>query len=323
MSHEHIIHITDSQHDTLHLLKAMGGQPLSFEKYTRSHMHFYTPYWLPLLHPRTYKRQLVALTDLRIRCAANAGHCVAGEIIPIIKSPHFGFVQNTSGNDGNKGRDAYALYYARGATTGALVDDHSVQAFRKLTKDFSVQRYGGCFPHPLIPSLTLRGLLLVKKVKSQSTYVLVDGAHRAALLAMAGVSTVEVVVIPVLGAVDGVEVIADADFTNIVSECKTGQQGNSVHDIVSLGLRVLTYCGLDHTVLETGDRKSTVNILFPLGEVATLENASTCLVGVFSKFETRTKTVDENHWQVHVLCNHEREQESNECVQVTFHLRPW
>ena len=323
MSHEHIIHITDSQHDTLHLLKAMGGQPLSFEKYTRSHMHFYTPYWLPLLHPRTYKRQLVALTDLRIRCAANAGHCVAGEIIPIIKSPHFGFVQNTSGNDGNKGRDAYALYYARGATTGALVDDHSVQAFRKLTKDFSVQRYGGCFPHPLIPSLTLRGLLLVKKVKSQSTYVLVDGAHRAALLAMAGVSTVEVVVIPVLGALDGVEVIADADFTNIVSECKTGQQGNSVHDIVSLGLRVLTYCGLDHTVLETGDRKSTVNILFPLGEVATLENASTCLVGVFSKFETRTKTVDENHWQVHVLCNHEREQESNECVQVTFHLRPW
>jgi GR25 family glycosyltransferase involved in LPS biosynthesis len=316
MSHEHIIHITDSQHDTLHLLKAMGGQPLSFEEYTRSHMHFYTPYWLPL--PRIYKRQLVALTDLRIRCAANAGHCVAGEIISIIKSPHFGFVQDTSGNDGNKGRDAYALYYARGAATGALVDDHSVQAFQKLAKEFSVQRYGGCFPHPLLPSLTLRGLLLVKKVKSQSTYVLIDGAHRAALLAMAGVSTVEVVVIPVLGAEDGVEVIAGADFTNIVSECKTGQQGNSVHDTVSLGLRVLTYCGLDHTVLETGDRKTAVNIMFPLG-VATLENAWTCLVGVFGKFETRTKTVDENHWQVHVLCNHKREQESNECV--TFHLR--
>lgn len=245
VSHDHVIYITDSTHDTLHLLKAIGGQPLSFEEYTRSHTHFYTPYWLPL--PETYKRQLVALADLRIRCAASAGHCVAGSIIPIIKSPHFGFVQDTSGsgNDGNRGRDAYALYYERGATNGVLVDDHSVQAFKKLTKEFSVQRYGGCFSHPLTPSSTLRGLLLVKKMKTQSsTYVLVDGAHRAALLAAAGVRLLDVVVI---GSND-----ADVNLPNTVSECEAGQRGNSVEDTVNLGLRALTYCGLNHTVLEPG-----------------------------------------------------------------------
>jgi len=79
-----------------------------------------------------------------------------------------------------------------------------------------VSRYGGCFAHPLATSTTLRGLLLVNKEgqkgatagdgsggddgsggggSQRAKYVLMDGAHRAAMLVQAGVQAVDVVVI--------------------------------------------------------------------------------------------------------------------------------
>ena len=58
-------------------------------------------------------------------------------------SPHYSFIATDTGSDTDTDastdmdtRAAYPAYYALGAASGALVEDHSLLAFRRLASEF-------------------------------------------------------------------------------------------------------------------------------------------------------------------------------------------
>jgi hypothetical protein len=197
-------------------------------KGTRSHSHLYTPYWFPI--PQRYHQQ--ALSDLQHRCSATAGHFVIDALISVHDTPHFGFVQGYV-----KGREIYSSYISGEIEQfDVMVENHALKAFEQLIVYFRVHRYGGCFPHPLVPSLTLRSLILVQRPSKDSTeYTVVDGIHRAALLAADGVSMVNVVILKPKVEVEMEEYMP----SNTDSKCMAKQHGNSAADIRTCGLHAL------------------------------------------------------------------------------------
>jgi hypothetical protein len=176
-SHHHVIHITDSSDGVDDVLQYLG-QP-SIAQLNRTGSEISIP-WHFGDSSRNYPFAVeeVLLTSLKIRCAVSRRKCTKGFTIPIFESPHYAFATGKE--------EEYVEYYLEGRSEGVLTDDHTPLAFTRLKERFNPQQYPLCLCES--DGILRRSMLIV-----DAENIILDGAHRAALL-LAGVLSETVLV---------------------------------------------------------------------------------------------------------------------------------
>ena len=167
-SHHHVIHVTDSSDGVDDVLQYLG-QP-SIARLNRTGNEISIPWHL---ESNSFAVEAASLKSLKIRCAVSSRKCTKGSTISISESPHYAFV---TGNE-----EDYVEYYLKGRAKGILTDDHTPLAFTRLKGMFTPQQYPMCVCES---DGNLRRSLLIVDAEN----VILDGAHRAALLLANGFS---------------------------------------------------------------------------------------------------------------------------------------
>src|SRR5690606_6737626 len=114
---EHVIHGTDYESQTEHILKVLDMPPLSYY-YRNEQVPFYVPFHLEL--PDKVEDVVVTLGSLKANILGQG-------LVPVVKSPHYSFLT------GNK--VVYEQYFKNHFGT-KLTEDHSPEAFQELASTF-------------------------------------------------------------------------------------------------------------------------------------------------------------------------------------------
>jgi hypothetical protein len=171
-SEDHVIHASDYPSQVAHVLSVLGLPPLAhYER--EAHPEIDAPY-----HLGTLGRIEVQELPLDALFASILGR----GLVPVRETPHY---QYATGNQAPY-QNYHAQHFGR-----ALTDDHLPEAFDALIRDF---RYGDRLPNG-------KRNLIVARPLGDGRYQLLDGVHRAAILASRGVQSVQVGV--VAGDADG------------------------------------------------------------------------------------------------------------------------
>lgn len=166
-SEEHVVHASDYPSQVAHVLQVLGLPPLAhFE--AEAHADIDAPYHLGALGP-------VTLAELPLD--ALVARLLDQGLVPVRETPHY---QYALGHP-----EPYRAYHAKHFGT-TLTDDHLPEAFDALLQDF---RYGER------QARGKRSLIVVRPL-GDGRYRILDGLHRAAILAARGATTAEVAVSP-------------------------------------------------------------------------------------------------------------------------------
>ncbi len=155
---EHVIHGSDFEKQTIHLLKILNLG--NIEDFKTSNRLINIPYHLPPIRNFIIKKVEID----KIFCKIITGNDLSRfntKYVPISESPHYHY---TIG-DKEKYNNYFELYGGK-----ILKDDHTPNAFDKLIKDFNCKN-----------SLENGNYILLKQEKNGS-YKILDGLHRAAIL---------------------------------------------------------------------------------------------------------------------------------------------
>ncbi len=155
---EHIIHASDYESQTEHLLKLLNFGTLDYYK-SASNRFLNLPHHMPVINNFTLKK-----VDLnKIYCSiitGEASDCTL-DIVPIQETPHYKYLK------GNKSE--YEEYYNK-YSGSLLTDDHNPQAFDRLIGEFNYASY------------MLKGNYILLEPLENGNYKIWDGVHRAAIL---------------------------------------------------------------------------------------------------------------------------------------------
>lgn len=155
MTHDHIIHATDNEEQTHHILKAIGD--IDIQQYYKKKLYS-VPFFLG--ENRNYEIKEVAFDELV--CGQAVGNSDSFHIIkmPVEQSVQYKALHN--------GRDEYQNYINKYLGT-ALKSEHSIDKYLQLQDQFKYLAKGHC-----------NSFVIVKKI-DQEKYLIMDGLHRAAL----------------------------------------------------------------------------------------------------------------------------------------------
>ena len=162
---EHVVHASDYPSQVAHVLAVLGLPPLAHYE-AEAHAEIDAPYHLGPLGP--LERQLLPMDTL---CA----NIIGQGLVAVRDTPHY---QYALGNQA-----PYRSYHAEHFGT-TLTDDHLPEAFDAMLRDF---RYAEPQPNGK------RSLVVVRPL-GDGRYRILDGLHRAAILAARGASSVDVAV---------------------------------------------------------------------------------------------------------------------------------
>ncbi|ETX12583.1 hypothetical protein MUS1_03080 [Marinomonas ushuaiensis DSM 15871] len=155
MTHDHIIHATDNEEQTYHILNAIGD--ISIERYYQSNL-----YTVPFFLGQQFSYEIKELPFENLLCGQAKGDADAFIIkqVPVQHSVQYKALCNEV--------DEYRTYINKYLGT-ALKADHSVNNYLSLKENFNYlsTEYASSF-------------VTVKKL-SDGKYLIMDGLHRAAL----------------------------------------------------------------------------------------------------------------------------------------------
>ena len=162
---EHVIHASDYPSQVTHVLSVLGLPPLSHYQ-TEAHPEIDAPYHLG---------RLGAIEIRSVALDALFAHILGEGLVAVRDTPHYQYVQ---------GQQApYRSYHAQHFGT-TLTDDHLPESFDAKIRDF---RYGDRLPNG-------KRNLIIAKPLADGRYQILDGVHRAAILAARGVDTIDIAV---------------------------------------------------------------------------------------------------------------------------------
>jgi FkbM family methyltransferase len=161
---DHVIHASDFESQTEHILEILGLPPVAF--YTRRpNRDLDVPYHLPPFE--NYKLKEVPVDSLYANILGRG-------VVPISQSPHYRYVLGD--------RESYQAYHA--AHFGReLTDDHLPEAFDRLIASFDSNR---------VLDRGNRSFIVAVKRPDQG-YQILDGVHRASILRQRNVESVLIV----------------------------------------------------------------------------------------------------------------------------------
>ena len=164
-SEHHVIHASDHQSQTDHILKFLG-LPGGVDELRRPGGILQWPYHIPA--PRKYRIRTVSIDALRCSLLACFPPSWTGSVPPKItclikESPHYAALVGDT--------DRYRHYLARARGT-LLCDDHSPEHLQRLKK--SLQYLEAPFQSEYI---------LTRECPEKGHFVILDGLHRASVLA--------------------------------------------------------------------------------------------------------------------------------------------
>ena len=171
-SHEHIIHASDSEYQVDHLLKLVGYTDGIKYLSKKPNSILPTPH-----HTKPFKNFLLKKVDI------NSLYCylykkdsksIHKEKIELINTPHYKYVTGY--------KDDYLKYINTfGGIT--LTDDHFIENYEKLKKDFSYLREKNPINYIIVEEFQL------------NNFMILDGVHRACILKQQGEKTIIVTII--------------------------------------------------------------------------------------------------------------------------------
>lgn len=169
MTHDHVIHATDNEEQTFHILRAIGDIDIS--KYYTKNL-----YSLPFFLGKQDKYSIVELDFEQLLCGQASGD---SDSFAITHFPIEDSVQYKALSDGS---EAYKQYVSKYLGT-ALKSDYNVDKFLSLTDDFKYLSTG--FENSYVT---------VRQIK-ENKYLIVDGLHRASIHLFQSNSTIRVCLI--------------------------------------------------------------------------------------------------------------------------------
>ena len=164
-SEHHVIHASDYPSQVEHLLQVLGLPPLAHYQ-REAHAEIDAPYHLGVL------RQL-AVTEVDIDSLY--ANIIGQGLVSVKETPHYRYVMGD--------RAAYLEYHDQHLGL-ELTDDHFADAFDEKIRNFS---YGGT-------SRNGKRSLIVARPLAAGRYQILDGVHRAAILASLGCRRVSIAV---------------------------------------------------------------------------------------------------------------------------------
>ena len=168
---EHVIHASDYESQTEHLLEILNLGDLDNFKSSKNRF-LEIPYHLPPIKNFTLKK-----IDIdRIHCSIITGELqnLEKQIIPITETPHYKYV------NGNKSE--YLNYYKKYGGL-LLTDDHNTDSFDNLINEFNYARFSD------------EGHFIIVEQIQDNKYKIWDGVHRAAILKSNNSKTITAAVI--------------------------------------------------------------------------------------------------------------------------------
>jgi len=155
---EHVIHASDYESQTEHLLKILGLNDLNSFKEVKNRF-ISIPYHLPKPKKITIKK--VELNEIYCSIISSDLSEYNNEIVPIDKTPHFQYVLGNKGN--------YKEYFEKYEGI-LLTDDHNLDSFDNLINEFDYNNY------------LLKGNFILLEKFENKKYRVLDGVHRLAIL---------------------------------------------------------------------------------------------------------------------------------------------
>lgn len=155
MTHDHIIHATDNEEQTHHILNAVGD--ISIEKYYQSNLYS-VPFFLG--QQSSYEIKELSFNHLLCGQAKDDSDNFTIEQVPVQQSVQYKALYSEV--------DEYRAYVNKYLGT-ALKADHSVDNYLSLKKNFKY-----------LSAEHASSFVTVKKL-SEEKYLIMDGLHRAAL----------------------------------------------------------------------------------------------------------------------------------------------
>ena len=157
MSHDHVIHATDNEEQTYHILKALGNE--NIYNYFQNNL-FSLPFFLGEIHG--YNLIEVNMDELVCGQAVGDTFNYTIENVQISQSIQYSALLN---NDGAK---AYKQYIEKYRGT-ALKADYNLESYINLSSRFSYLAAG------------FENSYVTVRVNANKQYVIVDGLHRASI----------------------------------------------------------------------------------------------------------------------------------------------
>ncbi|WP_138708204.1 hypothetical protein [Desulfocurvibacter africanus] len=158
ITNDHVIHATDYESQTDYLLKLIGFSRgiLMFE----DKFPFPKPYHIEI--PKTFTLFTAHLNDLRISVLQGSPPCINKDVFSIYKTPHYLGISDMS---------IYSKYLA-------------LYRFTYLKDHYSLAKYKNLISTPIMDILSRAPIIATK---FNNHYLVLDGAHRAAVAAYQGV----------------------------------------------------------------------------------------------------------------------------------------